>query len=271
MFLLYRYGKCFQPFVVLFFMLFCGASCWAGISIVNEGKAFSCESFNEPWELLYSLSSPVICQDIKEKYEEDSITYYDNKSNIVISKVQMVHVDKIIENTTMFSINTIKPAFFVYLEDTGASSSREPMSPLMVFKNGSANGNEINIEIRNSNKELSVLKVPWVTVNTMGGDFVCDKDTGQGTISYCRKDEVRSSEVVEGGRGKVYNHFDYLCGHCGGLELDVGPSICSCGSLYKVETKLSLSFKVLGSTDETDSLGAAECICELLGCILDYQ
>ncbi|MDP0562256.1 MAG: hypothetical protein QS721_08020 [Candidatus Endonucleobacter sp. (ex Gigantidas childressi)] len=254
MFLLYRYGKCFQSFVVLLFMLCCGASCWAGVSIVHNGKAFECGCFSKPWKLLYSLSGSVICQDIKKKYEEDSITYYTNKSNIVISKVMAVSVDKIIENTTMFSINAGKPVFFVYLEDTGASSAWDPMSPLMVFKNDSAKGNEINVEIRDSNKKLSVFKASWVTVKTLGGDFVYDKVNGLGTMSYCRKDEVKSSDkVVEGGRGKVYGNFHKVCSRCLGIDIDCEQSICDCGPLYQVETKLSFSFKVLYITDEKDS------------------
>ncbi|MDP0562255.1 MAG: hypothetical protein QS721_08015 [Candidatus Endonucleobacter sp. (ex Gigantidas childressi)] len=254
MFLLYKCGKCRQSFVALLFMLFCSASL-AGIEIIDEGKAFRTEYLSEPWRLFYSLSSSVICKDIRDSYNEDSVTYYD-KYNVVISKVLMVDVTNVIENTSLFSIDTDCPVFFVYLESVGAPSLWGPMSPLLVFSRKREESDKIiKIEIRNSNKEIEVLPMSCVVVRTREESFIYDKVNGLGTMSYYRVGESRCSrEQKKYGdkRGVVYDRVYKLCSTCrGGGLIDVRrPFSCSCKLVDMIKTKLSFSFRVLDSVGE---------------------
>ncbi|MDP0589020.1 MAG: hypothetical protein QS748_07430 [Candidatus Endonucleobacter bathymodioli] len=262
----YRCGKYSKSFLAFLFMLFCSVS-WAGIEIIDEGKGFNVkgidgvEDFSEPWRLIYSLSSSVICKDIRDKYYEGSLTQYQSKPNVVISKVVMAKVENIMENTTMFSIDTDQPIFFVYLESVGASDVWSPMSSLLIFKNNSKkNGcGEITIEIRNSDAEKTIteLSVPWVTVKTNEGVLTFDKLERVGTMLYSNRDERRkmhgnnqdNKKAVK--RGKPCKVVHYTCDACRGMVdpdamfYGVEPSVCCCGNMEEIETKLFFSFKVL--------------------------
>lgn len=260
MFLLNICEKCKQSFVAFLLMLFCSVS-WAGIDIINEGRAFTSEVFREPWSLNYSLPGTVICEDIRDKYNEVSFTQYQSKPNIVISRVLRVSVD-VIQNTTLFSIDTNEPAFIVYLGNVVAPSAYDPVSPLLIFKNKSVGGDEIRFEMKGASPEeaLKLVVVPWVTVETERWSL--DEESGVGAILYSRYNEMSCKERTgkEGRdtrRGEVYAKSFYICDSCRAAK-PYGADPCNCCFEEFIETHLSFSFRVLNSTDTSDIIDSSD-------------